>query len=65
MHCNHFQPRPLSRREMLARCGAGFGGLALAGLVDDRAFADKPAAKSIDDDPLAVKPGTIRPGPRA
>jgi hypothetical protein len=55
MHCNHFQPRPLSRREMLARCGAGFGSLALAGLVDDRTYADKPAKG--DGDPLAIKPG--------
>ena len=27
-HCNHFQPAPLSRRDMLTKCANGFGGLA-------------------------------------
>ncbi|WP_442483692.1 DUF1501 domain-containing protein [Aeoliella sp. SH292] len=33
MHCNRFQSRPLTRREMLARCACGFGSVALAGLA--------------------------------
>ena len=32
MHCGRFHPRPATRREMLARCANGFGGLALAAL---------------------------------
>jgi hypothetical protein len=37
MHCRRFL-QPLSRREMLARCANGFGALALAALLEDRAF---------------------------
>lgn len=32
MRCNQFQPRPLTRRQMLSRCAMGFGAVALAGL---------------------------------
>jgi hypothetical protein len=32
MHCRHFLPRPLTRRDMLLRCASGFGGLALTAL---------------------------------
>ncbi len=38
--CQRHQPPPCSRREMLRRCGSGFGAVALAGLCQDRAFAD-------------------------
>jgi len=44
---SHFGFRPMSRREMLVRSGAGFGSLALAGLLADAARAD--------NDPLAPK----------
>ena len=37
-HCRRFAPRPVSRREMLARSAHGFGALALLGLLSDRAF---------------------------
>ncbi len=37
-HCNRFQPRPISRRDMLLRCGNGFGALAAVALWSDRAF---------------------------
>ena len=37
-HCNHFQPAPLSRRDMLTKCANGFGGLALLSLLGDKAF---------------------------
>src|SRR5688500_14649313 len=37
-HCGRFIPSPLTRREMLRRCGAGFGAVALAALMGDRAF---------------------------
>ena len=42
MHCGNFRPGPLSRREMLSGCGAGFGGLALAHLLAERAAASGP-----------------------
>jgi hypothetical protein len=42
---------PLSRREMLARCGTGIGTIALAGILRDAQAADAPRAV----DPLAVK----------
>src|SRR5438105_3776880 len=40
MHCRRFQPAPLSRREMLLRCANGFGAVALAALLGDRARAE-------------------------
>ncbi|MBN9122113.1 MAG: DUF1501 domain-containing protein [Planctomycetes bacterium] len=42
---------PLSRREMLSRCGTGIGTIALAGVLRDAQGADTPRAV----DPLAVK----------
>ena len=52
MHCNHFRPAPLSRREMLERCGMGFGALALGALLAenrsasaDETHATKPRGK--------------------
>ena len=41
--CNQFTP-VLTRREMLRTCGAGFGSLALASLLDDEARAADPLA---------------------
>ena len=39
MHgCGRFQPPALSRRDMLRRCANGFGAVALAALMSDRAF---------------------------
>ncbi|MCC6234692.1 MAG: DUF1501 domain-containing protein [Verrucomicrobiales bacterium] len=38
-HCRQYLRTPLSRREMLSRCGNGFGALALAALGQDPAFA--------------------------
>ena len=38
--CHNFGPHPLTRREMLTRSGAGFGGLALAGLIGTEARAN-------------------------
>src|SRR5437762_1816915 len=37
-HCRRFQPAPLSRRDMLRRCANGFGAVALAALLQDRAY---------------------------
>ncbi len=36
--CRRQQSLPTTRREMLAKCGVGFGAVALAGLQADRAF---------------------------
>lgn len=38
--CGRSFGQPLSRRQMLSGCASGFGSLALAGLVQDPAFAD-------------------------
>src|SRR5688572_14586465 len=38
-HCGCFRPPPISRREMLARCGGGFGALALTALLNDAGSA--------------------------
>jgi len=37
-HCGRFIETPLSRREMLARCANGFGGVALLALMAEKAF---------------------------
>ena len=50
MHCRRFQPAPLSRRDMLARCANGFGAVALSALLADESFA------SARNDPLAPRP---------
>ena len=40
MHeCGNYHDVPCSRRDMLSRCAAGFGSVALAGLLADRGFA--------------------------
>ena len=48
---------PLSRRQMLARCGTGLGTLALAGVLADDARGELPQAPAPRPvaDPLAVK----------
>lgn len=47
-HCGRFGPRPLSRRDLLARCAHGFGAIALLGLMHERRegrlLAETPAA---------------------
>ena len=50
---------PISRREMLARCGAGFGTLGLASLLGQLPGAS--AASAADAGPLAPRPGHFRP----
>lgn len=58
MHTSHWNwPRPLSRREALKRAGAGFGLIALAGLLDQEGLLR--SATAADDEPrnpLAPKP---------
>ncbi|HZL38089.1 MAG TPA: DUF1501 domain-containing protein [Tepidisphaeraceae bacterium] len=38
MHCGQFISAPLSRRQMLSRCAGGFGAVALASLLGQRAY---------------------------
>ena len=46
-HCRRFQPRPVTRREMLQQCANGFGAVALAALLEDPAYGS-----SIPKDPM-------------
>jgi hypothetical protein len=63
MHCRHFAPPALTRRDMLLRCANGFGAMALSALLREPAFgsmlgeavADRD--RSISSGPMAVKPG--------
>jgi hypothetical protein len=50
MHCNRFLPAPLTRRDLLRQCANGFGVVALATLLGDRAYS------APDKDPLAPRP---------
>src|SRR5437016_9261548 len=40
MHCGRFLASPLTRRDMLLRCANGFGAVALAALLAEKAEAD-------------------------
>ena len=55
MRYPHYQPPPMSRREMLKRCGCGLGGLALTSLLADDLMAATP------DNPLALRPPHFAP----
>jgi Protein of unknown function (DUF1501) len=52
MHCRRYRPIQ-SRRDMLARCANGFGAVALAGLLHDRAMAQ--AGNPQTSNPLAPR----------
>jgi hypothetical protein len=51
--CQRYQSQPTSRREMLLKCGSGFGAVALAALRCDPAFSDD-AAKVRASSPLEL-----------
>jgi hypothetical protein len=53
-HCGNFDQPPLTRRDMLARCANGFGGIAMASMLANEAIA-KPT------NPLAPKPPHFAP----
>lgn len=61
MQCGNLMSRPMSRRDMLLRCTAGFGALALTALLSDRAYG---AHLRTDDSPLAPKPPHFSPRAR-
>ena len=58
MPCNSFTP-VFNRRDLLKFTAAGFGSLALAGLVADEAWAD--AVAQTRANPLALKPPHFEP----
>ena len=43
MHCRRFTEVPLTRRQMLRKCGGGFGAVALAALLADPLYGAAPA----------------------
>ena len=45
--CRRHQSRPWSRREMLTRCGSGFGAVALAALSEKVAFGGKETGRAL------------------
>src|SRR4051812_18957740 len=64
MHCGRYNPRPLTRRDMLARCAGGFGAVALAALVGDRAYGAEAPNTGAPPNPFAARPPHFRPGAR-
>ena len=55
MHCGRYIARPISRRDMLARCANGFGAVALAALMGEQGYgADSASGRDVD--PMAPKP---------
>jgi hypothetical protein len=55
MHCGRFQARPISRRDMLARCANGFGAVALTALLGEPAYGGA-ITSGRDSDPMAPRP---------
>ena len=55
MRYPHYQPPPLTRRQMLKTCGCGFGGLALSSLLQRDLLAAEPG------NPLAPRPPHFAP----
>lgn len=58
-HCGRFISVPTTRREMLRRCAGGFGAVALAALMADRAYGAEPAPIR-GTDPFAPQPSHRR-----
>jgi hypothetical protein len=56
MHCHRYHNLPQSRREMLARCTNGFGGLALTALLTDAAFGAPLKVAAPEKESLAPRP---------
>ena len=65
MHCRRFVEPGLSRRDMLLRCGGGFGALALAALFREPAFGavlgDAPAESVRRRSLVGLEPAGARP----
>ena len=56
MHCRRFRRTGVTRRDMLLRCGSGFGALAAAALLRDPAFG-----AIVERRPVEARPGIERP----
>src|SRR5579862_6721830 len=52
MHCRHFLPPPVTRRELLTRCANGFGAVALSALLADGAWGAETVPVAATGDPL-------------
>jgi hypothetical protein len=55
MHCRHFLPPPVTRRELLSRCANGFGAVALSALMADGAFGAETVPVAATGDPLVPR----------
>jgi hypothetical protein len=62
----HINPHPVTRREMLSRCGMGFGALALADLMKQAGLVEQTAAQAATDyvSPLSPKQPHFTPKAR-
>ena len=60
MHCGRFISVPLTRRQMLSRCAGGFGAVALAALMGERAYG----ADAVGN-PFAPRPPHFAPRARS
>jgi len=56
MQCGRFAPSPVSRRQMLSRCANGFGAVALAALLGDRAYGASLVPDVAGPDPMTPRP---------
>ena len=63
-HCGRFIAAPPTRREMLRRCAGGFGSVALAALMADRAYGAAPATPAAPANPFAPRPSHYAPKAR-
>ncbi len=61
MHCGRYMARPLSRREMLARCANGFGAVALAALARETAYGAVASDADRALNPLVPRPAHYPP----
>ena len=59
MHCGRFGSAPIDRRAMLARCANGFGAVALAALLGDRAYGLADGDRRPDLDPMKPRPAPL------
>src|SRR6186997_3187166 len=62
----HINPQPVTRREMLSRCGMGFGALALADLMKQAGLLEQTAAQAATNyvSPLSPKQPQFTPKAR-
>ena len=64
-HCHHFLPRAVTRRDMLARCASGFGGLALLALMQEKAYGNVVSSTISSGNGLAARRPQFAPQARS